>query len=68
MSISHALMAAFLSVLVVGCAGQDVLTTYGTVRGQTIPVQLTSGLEQITSFYGIPYARPPLGDLRFAVG
>ncbi len=46
---------------------QDVETEYGTVRGQTIPVELTTGVFNIVSFYGIPFAKPPVGNLRFEV-
>ncbi|CAG2170844.1 unnamed protein product [Oppiella nova] len=40
----------------------DVNTSSGIVRGQTIQV-----LNQtINEFLGIPFAEPPVGDLRFA--
>ena len=42
----------------------EVETQYGVVRGQ--PVALTSGAI-INSYLGVPYARPPVGDLRFQV-
>ncbi|CAG2106632.1 unnamed protein product, partial [Medioppia subpectinata] len=40
----------------------DVKTTSGVVRGQTIDVLNVS----IDQFLGIPYAKPPVGRLRFA--
>ena len=40
----------------------NVSTTSGVVRGQAINVLNTS----IYEFLGIPYAEPPVGDLRFA--
>lgn len=41
-----------------------VETNYGPVRGQ----KRTSVLgEQFFSFRGIPYAKPPVGELRFKV-
>jgi len=63
---------AGLVVLVVLFSGQlcsaiDIITEYGPVRGQSIPVVLESGDFLVHSFWGIPYARPPVGDLRFAV-
>ncbi|XP_019639346.1 PREDICTED: neuroligin-2-like [Branchiostoma belcheri] len=41
------------------CAGDEVVvpTTYGDVRGFE--------LRNVRAFFGIPYARPPLGGLRF---
>ena len=41
-----------------------VSTVYGDVIGQGIPV--ASG-KVINSFLGVPYAKPPVGDLRFTV-
>lgn len=44
----------------------DVLadTQYGQVRGRKIVSALG---EEYLSFYGIPYATPPVGQLRFKV-
>ena len=42
----------------------EVDIKYGRVRGQT--VYLSSGLG-INTFLGVPYAKAPLGDLRFEV-
>ena len=44
------------------CKQIDVKTSSGLVRGQTIDV-LNQTLNQ---FLGIPFAEPPIGDLRFA--
>jgi len=49
------------------CTAIDVITEYGPVRGQTIPVVLESGDFNVHSYWGIPYARSPVGSLRFAV-
>ena len=51
------------------CAGVQVETAYGTVEGQTITLvdDYHAGIA-INSFYAVPYARPPVGDLRFEVG
>ncbi|KAI1305332.1 Cholinesterase [Halotydeus destructor] len=40
----------------------DVTTKYGVIRGQRL---LISG-QEVNQFAGIPYARPPVGRLRFA--
>ena len=40
----------------------EVRTTSGTVRGLTIEV-LNNTVDQ---YLGIPYAKPPIGSLRFA--
>ena len=39
-------------------------TVYGPVDGQTITLE--DGTE-VNSFYGIPFAKPPVGDLRWRV-
>ena len=44
--------------------GPVVDTEYGPVAGITI--ELHNGIE-VNSFYGIPFAEPPVGDLRFEV-
>ena len=44
------------------CNGVDVKTSSGLVRGHTIRVLNQS----IDEFLGIPFAEPPIGDLRFA--
>ncbi|CAG2116888.1 unnamed protein product, partial [Medioppia subpectinata] len=53
-----------LSVFTVGCFGEllDVKTSIGTVRGQTVDIFNTT----VKQFYGIPFAEPPVGGLRFA--
>ena len=52
-----------VAILVATVAGQPVADTeYGQVRGRTI--MLDDGIE-VNSFKGIPFATPPLGDLRF---
>ena len=49
------------------CAAIDVQTEYGPVRGHLVPVALESGNFNVHSFLGIPFARSPVGSLRFAV-
>ena len=45
----------------------DVNTTSGLVRGQTITTYTETPLNvTIRQFLGIPFAKPPLGELRFA--
>ncbi|XP_040266542.1 fatty acyl-CoA hydrolase precursor, medium chain-like isoform X1 [Bufo bufo] len=41
-----------------------VTTKYGKLRGVTVPVKETSRV--IDVFYGVPFAKPPVGPLRFA--
>jgi Carboxylesterase family len=48
-----------------GASSIIVSTTYGQVEGNT--VQLDNG-NTVHSWYGIPYAAPPIGNLRFQVG
>ena len=45
-------------------SGVDVTTKYGVVRGQT--VELNTGIK-INTYLGIPFAKPPIGDLRWKV-
>ena len=40
-------------------------TKYGSVEG--IPVPVHTG-QIIDTYLGVPYARPPIGDMRFMVG
>ncbi|XP_054162705.1 acetylcholinesterase-like [Oppia nitens] len=43
----------------------DINTTSGVVRGQTIHIQTKLLDAKIDQWLGIPYAEPPVGDLRF---
>ncbi|KAM5138779.1 pyrethroid hydrolase Ces2e-like [Mantella aurantiaca] len=46
-------------------AGKPQVTTqYGTLRGKTVTVKETD--KTVDTFYGIPFAKPPVGPLRFA--
>jgi len=51
---------------VLGVSSEVIQTEYGSVVGQTIPVNLETKTVPITSFWGIPFASPPVGNLRFA--
>ena len=47
---------------------RDVQTEYGTVRGHSVTVNLEDNSKKnVTSFLAIPFATPPIGDLRFEV-
>ena len=55
--------------LFVGCAlSVQVETEYGTVEGDTLVLvdPYHEGIA-VNTFLSIPFARPPVGDLRFAV-
>jgi carboxylesterase type B len=43
---------------------RQVMTKYGPVEGKRI---IHIGDRQVDAFLGIPFAKPPLGDLRFQV-
>ena len=45
-------------------ANPVVDTKYGPVEGISVPIHTG---QIIDSFMGVPYARPPVGDLRFMV-
>ncbi|KAH6929835.1 hypothetical protein HPB50_005986 [Hyalomma asiaticum] len=63
--ISTLLLPVIFVICVAGCYAAEkhkvVSTTSGLVRGTTI--RTTSGAARV--FLGIPYAEPPVGDLRF---
>jgi carboxylesterase type B len=42
-----------------------VQTEYGAVRGTTINVDLFHTQTTVTNFYGVPFGRAPVGELRF---
>jgi len=60
-------IAAVLALLaVLGARGDEVVVTeYGAVRGETNAVTIEGRPVRVTSFWGIPYAAPPVGNLRF---
>ena len=57
-------LVIYLCLTISGTIGQnvDVKTSSGIVRGQTVHVFGQS----IDQFVGIPFAEPPVGELRFA--
>jgi len=58
------LLLVLLPAVVVAVISDDLVveTTKGRIRGTT----LTSATgRQVSAFYGVPYAQPPVGDLRF---
>ena len=57
-----------LFILVIFCSGTSanpvVETIYGSVEGREIPIHTG---DVIDSYLGIPFAKPPLDELRFEV-
>jgi carboxylesterase type B len=51
--------------VVVHTSAKIVSTLHGQVDGNTVT---TDDGTVVNSWYGIPYASPPIGDLRFEVG
>lgn len=45
----------------------QVNTTKGFVEGRRQTYNVTGELRAVNMFKGIPYAKPPIGDLRFKV-
>ncbi|XP_078689036.1 fatty acyl-CoA hydrolase precursor, medium chain-like [Branchiostoma floridae x Branchiostoma belcheri] len=63
-----ALFSVVIAVLTVGSGAVVVSTTYGDVRGSevtTSSVVRDAVFDRIFTFKGIPYAAPPVGDLRW---
>ena len=61
----HFNFAIFLSIITISACNEIVNTNAGLVRGslcKSIPDS-----KEYLSFTGIPYARPPVEDLRFKV-
>lgn len=56
---------ATLSVASMECSHVTMSTTLGKVRGHH--VQGTGSEQDVNVYYGIPFAKPPLGHLRFRV-
>lgn len=54
-----------IAVCTNGASAVIVSTAYGRVEGNT--VQLDDGVS-VNSWYGIPFAAPPVGQFRFEVG
>ncbi|CAJ0965795.1 unnamed protein product [Ranitomeya imitator] len=62
------LLTLLLTPLVLGSGQEDVQpqveTQYGKLRGKILSVKETS--KKVHGFYGVPFAKPPVGSLRFA--
>ena len=54
-----------LFLCAVTSANPVVETTYGLVEGREIPIHTG---DVIDSYLGIPFAKPPIDELRFEVG
>jgi cholinesterase len=54
-------LLAFVSLAIAARQKYDVETTNGKITGHLAP-----GVSNTIEFLGVPYARPPLGQLRFA--
>ncbi|XP_044125241.1 fatty acyl-CoA hydrolase precursor, medium chain-like [Bufo gargarizans] len=69
MAILQHILLLSLFILTPIATGQNgerplVTTKYGQLRGVTVPVKETSRVVDV--FYGVPFAKPPVGPLRFA--
>lgn len=64
MKSSYVQLVFLLLGVVGGLAEPEANTTFGPVRGVWLKTEL--GVE-VAGFLGIPYAEPPVGDLRFEV-
>ncbi|XP_077144900.1 fatty acyl-CoA hydrolase precursor, medium chain-like [Ranitomeya variabilis] len=66
-SLRHILLLTPLFLTAIGTGLKDgrplVSTKYGDLQGITVPVTETS--RAIDAFFGIPFAKPPVGPLRF---
>ncbi|XP_069822379.1 fatty acyl-CoA hydrolase precursor, medium chain-like [Dendropsophus ebraccatus] len=64
----HILFFSSFILTAVGAGQNDerplVTTKYGQLRGVTVPVKETTRV--IDAFFGVPFAKPPVGSLRFA--
>ncbi|XP_073515995.1 cocaine esterase-like [Phyllobates terribilis] len=62
------LLTLLLTPLILGSGQGDVHpqveTQYGKLRGKTLSVKEAS--RKVHGFYGIPFAKPPVGSMRFA--
>ena len=61
-------VTAYFSGLLPFCLSKIVTTKYGDVEGDTLTLvdDFHNGIE-IDTYLGIPFARPPVGELRFTV-
>ena len=57
-------MILYCSIIYIACANPIVNTKYGPVEGISVPIHTG---QFIDTFMAVPYARPPIGDLRFMV-
>ncbi|XP_045187891.2 neuroligin-4, Y-linked-like [Mercenaria mercenaria] len=56
----------YFLIFIVSIEGVPVAKTkYGLIKGQKVTVQFEEKKFKIVKFLGIPYAKPPVGDLRF---
>ncbi|XP_075694470.1 fatty acyl-CoA hydrolase precursor, medium chain-like isoform X1 [Rhinoderma darwinii] len=64
----HILLLSPLILTALGTGQNDgrplITTKYGQLRGLTVPVKETS--RAIDAFFGVPFAKPPVGSLRFS--
>ena len=68
------MLKLLLSLAIVGITAAQIGDVFvdissGTVKGQSFLLpEIILGNKLIYRFHGIPYATPPVGDLRFSMG
>ena len=65
MSLDTRVLAAMVVTTFLLCDGQNVTTQLGTIIGSNVEITVKNVDYTVKTFLGIPYAKPPIGELRF---